>query len=160
METKTIKKVIYPIILLLLSACYNINESNTPIPENFFNKEKMVDVLMDIQIIEGTLIYNRVNNKDGKELKEEYYNQVFLEYNITALDFKQNMDYYTSKPKLMEEVLDNVLENLNERQAKLEQKIANEKVIEDSLRLIYTQDSIKIADSIQQIKNKNLSVNN
>lgn len=138
----------------MLNACYHINENEIVMPDNFFDKQKMVNILTDAQIVEGALNYNRINRVNVTELKEEYYNQVFTKYDITAYDFKQNMDFYNSKPEVLEEILDGVLEKLNQIQAQLEQKIADEKAIKDSLNKIRIQDSIKIADSLNMITNK------
>lgn len=143
----------------MLNACYHINENEIVKPDNFFDKQKMVNILTDAQIVEGALNYNRINRVNVTELKEEYYNQVFIKYNITANDFKQNMDFYNSKPEVLEEILDGVLEKLNQIQAQLEQEIADKKAIDDSLKKVHVQDSIKIADSLNMIKIK-LSGNN
>lgn len=143
----------------MLSACYHINENETAKPDNLFDKQKMINILTDAQIVEGALNYNRVNRVNITELKEEYYNQVFIKYDITAYDFKQNMDYYNSKPEKLEEILNSVLVKLNQIQALLEQKIADEKAVQDSLNNIHVQDSIKNADSLNNINNK-LSGNN
>jgi len=143
----------------MLNACYHINENEIVKPNNFFDKQKMVNILTDAQIVEGALNYNRVNRVNVTELKEEYYNQVFIKYNITVNDFKQNMNYYNSKPDELEEILNSVLGKLNQIQAQLEQKIADEKTIKDSLYQVHIQDSIKTADSLNNLKDK-LSGNN
>ncbi len=159
METKIIKTLVFSLVLLMLNACYHINENEIVKPDNFFDKQKMVNILTDAQIVEGALNYNRINRVNVTELKEEYYNQVFIKYNITANDFKQNMDFYNSKPEVLEEILDDVLEKLNQIQAQLEQEIADKKAIDDSLKKVHVLDSIKIADSLNMIKIK-LSGNN
>jgi len=142
LETKIILKLIAPLLLLMISSCYNVNKNEVVKPGHFFNEEKMINVLTDIQIAEGTLSYERTKRIDIKDLKAAYYNQVFLKYGITAVDFKQNMDYYNSSPERIEKVLEKVLENINQMQGDLERKIA------DSLRVIRVQDSIRKADSI------------
>jgi len=153
LETKNIKILLFTVALLMLNACYHINENEIVKPDNFFDKQKMINILTDAQIVEGALNFNRINRINVTELKEEYYNQVFIKYNITAYDFKQNMDYYNSKPDEMEEILDGVLEKLNQIQAQLEQKIADEKAVKDSLNQVRIQDSIAVADSLKTIEN-------
>jgi hypothetical protein len=101
----------------------------------------MISVLTDIQVAEGAINFKRRKRIDVKDLKAAYYNQVFLKHNITANDFKQNMDYYNSSPERIEKILEKVLENLNQMQGDLERKIS------DSLKFIRIQDSIKKADS-------------
>lgn len=48
----------------------------------------------------------------------------------------------------MEKIIDQVLENLNQRQGQLEKKIAEEKIA-DSIRMIEKKtDSLRVADSL------------
>lgn len=99
--------------------------------------------MTDIQIIEGALNYNRIIRRGGNTYTESYYNQLFLEHKITAMDFKQNLAYYNMIPKVMEEILNKVLENTNQKLGQLEKKITEE----------------KIADSLRKIEEKNDSLN-
>jgi len=92
----------------------------------------MVSLMTDIQIAEGALAYSRIKYRTVKNLKEPYYNQIFLHYNITPQDFIDNLNYYNSMPELMEGVIDKVLENLNQMQAQVEIDI-KEQTISDSL---------------------------
>ncbi len=104
--------------------------------------------MTDVQIVEGALTYKRTKTKNIKNYKEPYYNQIFIEYNITANDLKQNLNYYNSDPELMEKIIDQVLENLNQTQGQLEKKIAEEKIA-DSIRMIEKKtDSLRVADSL------------
>ncbi len=108
----------------------------------------MIAVMTDVQIVEGALTYKRTKTKSIKNYKEPYYNQIFIEYNITANDLKQNLNYYNSDPELMEKIIDQVLENLNQTQGQLEKKIAEEKIA-DSIRMIEKKtDSLRVADSL------------
>lgn len=117
-------------------------------PDNLFSETKMIAVVTDIQLVEGTLNYNRIKRKGGDSFKESYYNQVFIEHNITAKDLRQNLNYYNSQPELLEKIIDKVLENLNQTQGKLEKEIT-EKRIADSLQLIaFRLDSLRVADSL------------
>jgi transcription termination factor NusB len=117
-------------------------------PDNLFSETKMIAVLTDVQIVEGALNYNRLKRKGANSFKEPYYNQVFLEHNITAKDLRQNLNYYNSQPELMEKIIDKVLENLNQLQGQVEKEIADQKIA-DSLKIIeYRIDSLRIADSL------------
>jgi len=92
----------------------------------------MVSLMTDTQIAEGALTYSRVKHRTVQELKEPYYNQIFLHYNISPQDFIDNLNYYNSKPEVMEGIVDKVLENLNQMQASVEIEI-KEKIVADSL---------------------------
>lgn len=92
----------------------------------------MVGLMTDVQIAEGALTYSRVKYRTVKELKEPYYNQIFLHYSISPQDFIDNLNYYNSIPEVMEGIVDKVLENLNQMQAQVEIEI-QEQIIADSL---------------------------
>lgn len=143
MEIKNIIRITAPLILLFFSSCYLENKPVDITPNNLFSKDKMILVMTDIQIVEGALNYNRVIRRGGNTYKESYYNQLFLEHEITAMDFKQNLAYYNMRPKVMEEILEKVLENTNQKLGQLEKKITEE----------------KIADSLRKIEEKNDSLN-
>lgn len=132
----------------MFSSCYTENKPSAIIPNNLFSETKMIAVMTDVQIVEGALTYKRTKTKNIKNYKEPYYNQIFIEYNITANDLKQNLNYYNSDPELMEKIIDQVLENLNQTQGQLEKKIAEEKIA-DSIRMIEKKtDSLRVADSL------------
>ena len=143
MEIRHLIKFAAPLVLLFFSSCYLENKPVDITPDNLFSKEKMILVMTDIQLVEGALNYNRITKRGSKELKEPYYNQIFLEHNITAKDFKQNLAYYNMRPEVMEQILDKVLENTNQNLGQLEKRITEE----------------RIADSLRKIKEINDSLN-
>jgi len=148
LEIKNFIRISLPIIIFLFSSCYTENKPSAIIPNNLFSETKMIAVMTDVQIVEGALTYKRTKTKNIKNYKEPYYNQIFIEYNITANDLKQNLNYYNSDPELMEKIIDQVLENLNQIQGQLEKKIAEEKIA-DSIRMIEKKtDSLRVADSL------------
>lgn len=113
-------------LLLFLSSCYQENKLLITTPDNKFDEDMMVKVLTDIQIAQGVLNYNLKNRIRNDNYKEAFYNQVFLKYDITAHDFKQNMDYYNSQPEIMQGIFERVLENLNKIQGEVENEIKEE----------------------------------
>jgi len=153
LEIRNIIKLTVPFILLFFSSCYIENKPVDNQPDNLFSKDKMTEVMTDIQIIEGALNFDKLKRKSIKELKEPYYNQLFIEHKISAKDFKQNLAYYNMRPEIMEEILEQVLENTNQILGKLEQRITKEKIA-DSLRKIEMQkDSlIRLSDSLNTNK--------
>lgn len=138
----------------MFSSCYIENKPTVIIPDNLFSEKKMIAVMTDVQLVEGTLSYNRIKRKGNNNFKEEYYNQVFLEHNITAKDLRENLNYYNLQPELMQKIIEKVLENLNQTQGQLEKKIAEEKIA-DSLKLIEDRiDSLRVVDSLSTYGNK------
>lgn len=144
MEIRSIIKIAAPLLLLFFSSCYLENKPVINSPDNLFSKEKMILVMTDIQLIEGALNYNRVTKRGSSEFKEPYYNQLFIEHKITAKDFKQNLDYYNMRPDVMEEILDKVLENTNQKLGQLEKKITEERIADSLKRIEEINDSLSL----------------
>lgn len=112
----------------------------------------MTKVMTDVQLTEGALNYKRVVKRENKDYKEAFYNQIFLEYNITANDFKQNLNYYNSQPEIMEMIIEKVIENINQNVGQLEIIIAEERIADSLQRIKIYNDSIRVSDSLINIK--------
>lgn len=151
MEIKNIIKLAIPIILFLFSSCYTENKHKVIIPDKLFSEEEMIKIMTDIQLLEGALNYNRVK-RWNKELKQPYYNKVFLEYNITAKDFKQNLNYYNSDPKNMGHIFEKVIENINQELGIVEIKIVEERVADSLKKIELFNDSIRVSDSLNNLQ--------
>jgi len=133
LEIKNLFVLAVMAIMLSLSSCYTENKPDFKAPPNLFTKDKMVAVMTDVQLAESAINHERLHQRKKGGFKELYYNQIFIEHNITAKDFKDNLNYYNTQPKLMEEILDKVLENINKIMGETEIIIA-EKKIADSLK--------------------------
>jgi len=117
-------KTLGPIILLfslVLFSCYHENQEKVKKPDNLIPVEELTNIITDLQIAEGIYVNNQVAHiRTGEEYKDSVYSIIFKHYGITFSDFKENVNYYNTDPELMEKVYDNVLENLNKMQLKIE----------------------------------------
>ena len=68
-------------------------------------------------MIESTAIF--VKNKQAAFNIDESYAWIFDKYGITEEEFKKSVDYYASDSKTYEEMYDQVIVNLTEKQAEL-----------------------------------------
>lgn len=105
-------KIIILLLPLLMLGCYHENVSAPEVPEKLFTKEQMITILTDVHLAEGALNFHRVNRMEYKDYKSAYYSKILEEHQITAVQLKENIDYYNSDPKLMEEIYEVVLSNL------------------------------------------------
>ena len=82
---------IFFIPLILLLACSPKNEKTSVISE-----EKMIDILVDVQLSETYFLNNdpTVRSKKIKSLPEEYYKFIFDKHQITKIEFDESIDYY------------------------------------------------------------------
>ena len=113
-------------VLLLFSACGN--KSKTFVPDRLLTEQEMIDLMTDVQIIEGDITYQKtrerelsdsikIEPKDYVKLSEEYYDQLFEHYGITDSIFRQNIRYYTEQPALLEKIMDSVVKRLTKEQS-------------------------------------------
>lgn len=107
-----LKKIIVLLLPLVLLGCYHENVSTPEIPEKLFTKEQMISILTDVHLVEGALNFHRVNRMEYKDYKSAYYSKILEEHQITAVQLKENIDYYNSDPELMEDIYEAVLSNL------------------------------------------------
>lgn len=133
------------VILLILPSCYNINKSESVIPDVLLTKSQLVDILTEIQIIEANFRISKNRSKANK-LKPTYYDRILKENGITLQQLKENMDYYHNSPIAMEEIYELVLRNLS--------KIQSEALLEkEELEKAIVADSIaKLNDSLELIR--------
>lgn len=133
------------IILIIFPSCYNINKSESVIPDLLLSKSQMVEILTEIHITEANFRISK-NRSKASELKPKYYDKILKEYGITLLQFKDNMDYYHNTPVMMEEIYELVLANLS--------KIQSEALLEkEELEKAIAADSLsKLNDSLELIK--------
>jgi uncharacterized protein DUF4296 len=122
-------------VMVCLTSCYNVNESVVVVPEKLFSKSKMVEVLTDVQLVEAGLSINE-NRSYEMELKPKYYKLVLETHNISLKELKDNINYYQSNPKVMEEIYESVLANLSKLQSEVLIEVEDFENSEDSIALI------------------------
>ena len=96
--------------LLFLGAC-----TSSDTPKGVIEKQKMINVLTDLHIIDGSL-YATVQIPDtlykygmGK------YNLLFKRYHIDSAQFRKSFKYYTSDPVTFKSMYDKVTDNLQHK---------------------------------------------
>ena len=118
------KKIIISILLFTLFAC---NEETEMIPDNVLSQEKMVSVMVDVQLVEAALIVNQLKGDEAKEAAVNYYDSVMKQHNISREEFDVSFKYYAEHPGLMEQIYDEMLNELSKRQAEVENEKRKEK---------------------------------
>lgn len=122
------KKYLILFVLALSAGC--IEKEVEPIPSSVFSIERMTDIMVDIQLIEGGIVIRRYGKTVHADRIVEVYKALFKKHGINKQDLDFSMHYYTDHPKRLEEVYDRILERLSE----LEAEVANEKP--DSLQVV------------------------
>ena len=106
--------------VIFLTAC-GAKDTVVP-PETLLNETQMIDILTDVQLIEGELNFRRSEGEDIQGRNNLYYNQLFEHYGITDSIFSENLRYYTEKPAILERITDSVYKRLVKEQEKLKTK--------------------------------------
>lgn len=112
-------------LLLVLSACVD-RIPRKPEPDHLVEREKLVDILTDLTLLETAyqLKYVQVN-KYAEQLKTGG-DSIIKAHGVSYTDFDQSMDYYGSDQVLMTEIYDEVKAKLEARRKELEQELKEE----------------------------------
>ena len=98
--------------LLSLSSCQDKQE--TTMPAVVLPEPVMIDVMTDVQLMEGVIGYKRSSGQKSLYLKEVGYDSLFSHHGITDSIFIDNVRYYfESKPATMERILDSVINRIS-----------------------------------------------
>ena len=145
------------IILCLVFSCNNtLNQNNKP-PENLISKEKMVDIIYDMTLINVAKGVNKSILENNGIIPEQY---LFNKHSIDSMLFAKSNEYYSYDLKTYQTIYDNVkikleknkkiisdsIDILKQISGELSKKLINERKLKKILI-----DSIKI-DSIDKIK--------
>lgn len=103
-----------------LTAC-DAKDTIVP-PETLLNEAQMIDILTDVQLLEGDLNFRRSESEGIQGRSKVYYDQLFEHYDITDSIFNDNLRYYTEKPAILERITDSVYKRLVKEQEKLKTK--------------------------------------
>ncbi|MDH5365355.1 MAG: DUF4296 domain-containing protein [Cyclobacteriaceae bacterium] len=102
---------------VLLWSCAEKNE----IPNNIFNQEEMVDILLEVYVAQAKVSVERGLKRDSSEILYEYYqNYIFQKREIDSTDFYNSLTYYFEHPVEFEKINEIVLDSLNLRLEKME----------------------------------------
>ena len=102
---------------IFLTACGS-KDTITP-PETLLSESQMIDILTDVQLLEGDMNFRRSEGENIQGRNNLYYEQLFAHYGITDSIFNDNIRYYTEKPAILERITDSVYNRLVKEQEKL-----------------------------------------
>jgi hypothetical protein len=143
--------------LCLVFSCNNtLNQNNKP-PENLISKEKMVDIIYDMTLINVAKGVNKSILENNGIIPEQY---LFNKHSIDSMLFAKSNEYYSYDLKTYQTIYDNVKIKLEKNKKiiidsiEILKQISGEmskKLIKESKKNKILIDTIKI-DSISKIK--------
>ena len=145
------------IILCLVFSCNNtLNQNNKP-PDNLISKEKMVDIIYDMTLINVAKGVNKSILENNGIIPEQY---LFNKHSIDSMLFAKSNEYYSYDLKTYQTIYDNVKIKLEKNKKIISDSIEilkqisgelSKKLIKESKKNKILIDTIKI-DSISKIK--------
>ena len=113
-------KIYLSILACLLGACYNTEEK---IPKNILSETAFENILKEIHLAEGAFELNKTKKTEsGKYSLVNNYTSIYSEYKISAIDFKNTLNYYAKHPEKLEYIYSNILKELTEERSTLDQQ--------------------------------------
>jgi len=106
------RKIFILLIITLLVSCGGN-------PRGVLSEKKMVAVITDLNLAEGTLSAAGILWSD-KQKKEAYYNYIFEKHGITLAQLDTSFVWYARKPTKLEAIYEKVNANLTKMQSELE----------------------------------------
>jgi hypothetical protein len=117
-------------LLFLISLFFSCDseplEKNMPKDEDIVSEEKMTEIIIDLNLIDGAIKANRHNIDSIKT--NAFFESVLEKHNLTEELLDKNLKYYTQRPEDMELIYEKAIAQMTEAQAKLNENPILEKV--------------------------------
>lgn len=143
-----IKKIL--LFLVVLSMLFSCKKELVKTPNRIIEKDKMVDIMYDLALLEAIKIQNPSSLDSFKINSNDY---IFKKYKIDSLQFAQNNIYYAADYKEYKIMFEKIKSQLDKNKISVEKLIKDNKKKEDLLKKQKKKLKIKReADSIKKVK--------
>lgn len=95
------------------------NDGSVPKPENLIAKDKMIDILYDISLLEAVKSQN-ANTGIGNQVSNEF---IYKKYKIDSVTFVNSNKYYASDFEEYKKMYDQVKERLDKKAVDIEREM-------------------------------------
>lgn len=127
----------YIILISLIGSCGDIEKPKKP--ENLISKDKMVDIIVEINLLNAAKGINK-GVLESYGIKPQEY--VFEKFDIDSTQFSQSSRYYAYDLKTYEGIYQKAKERLEERKKAFQIELDDTKKLNDSIKRI-NLDSVK-----------------
>ncbi|RCW30018.1 DUF4296 domain-containing protein [Marinilabilia salmonicolor] len=129
--------MIRPIVIIIFSASLLISgcSPKEPIPKEFPDKTEMAEILAKLYFAESVLSNRKYSpgSSDEGEVAPAYYKYVLEDFGLTTTEFDTIRQWYVSHPYHYQEVYEQVVLLITQREAELNKQIKAEEAAADSL---------------------------
>jgi len=100
----------------LLISCRG--KSHVSLPEGIVPPDTMAEILVDVHILQAAAqLGYTMNPKDTNSTMA--YQSLWKKHNLTEKSYRENMHFYSDRPKLLDSVYEKVQSRLNQQKAEL-----------------------------------------
>lgn len=89
------------------------------VPDYVITEDKMIAVLVDMELKQAEIKYKMARIDTRSTNYKSEYEKVLENHQLSFQTFNQNLDYYCSKPLLMQDIYLEVIELLSENQSSI-----------------------------------------
>jgi len=114
-------------IVLILTACSENPMLGAVKPNNLIDKDRMVNILFDLNLIEADLQMKYSHISFYSEAMKKSGDLILSKYGVTQKQFEKSFDYYASRQEEMIAFNNRLLDSLNIESAKLVHATKNKK---------------------------------
>ena len=113
-------KIYLSILIYLLCSCSNSNEKT---PENICAKTTFKSILKEIHLAEAAFELNKAKNiEDANNKLGIRYFHIYKKHQVSEMEFKKTLDYYSKNPKKLEQIYADILAQLTKEKSTLYQQ--------------------------------------
>jgi hypothetical protein len=105
-------------LFLLITACSNEVGLDLKKPTPFFERQKMAEILADVQLFETGIQLNSYTLDSANRTLAGYYDFIFIKHKIDSQSFADNFSYYLANPVEMDSVYQSTLTILSTLESK------------------------------------------
>jgi len=104
------------LFILIASLSFSCGRPDTvTIPDETISDSIMVAILTDLHLVEGAKVGNKIMGDTTPA--PVYFKKVYQKHGVSEAQFEEDFRFYTSNPKLMTEIYEQVIVNLSKIEA-------------------------------------------
>jgi hypothetical protein len=110
------KKILFPILLFILTCSCNDDPYNISIPKGILPSDTMISILIDVHLIEGAIAHANVPRDSALLLYALYEKDLYQKHKINDSIYKTSYKFYSEHPLILNRMYDKVIDSLNLRE--------------------------------------------
>ncbi len=106
----------YLFITFLSFILVSCGQKTGEIPEEVLTPDKMVEVLIDLQLLEGYFSQQNLPRDSAGPLFNRYEKELFQKHQIADSTYRNSFKFYSRHPPLMDKIYERVVDSLSLRE--------------------------------------------